>query len=47
MITVKELGALGVAMSAAVACGDYRDLNEASNKMSRIEKIIYPREEKK
>lgn len=46
VITVKELGALGVAMSAAVACGDYRDLNEASNKMSRIEKIIYPREEK-
>lgn len=45
VVTVKELGALGVAMSAAVACGDYKNLSDAANNMSKVGKIIYPRNE--
>lgn len=42
VVKVKELGALGVAMSAAVACGDYSNLSEAANNMSKVGKVIYP-----
>lgn len=46
VVDVKELGALGVAMSAAVACGEYNNLEEASFNMTKINKIIYPQIEK-
>lgn len=46
VVNVKELGALGAAMAAAVACGDYLNLEIASSSMSKIDKIIYPSKEK-
>ncbi|MDR1149079.1 MAG: carbohydrate kinase [Spirochaetaceae bacterium] len=39
---VKELGALGCAMAAAVAAGIYRDYNEAAQAMVRISPPVYP-----
>jgi L-xylulokinase len=39
---VKELGALGCAMAAAVAAGIYKDYNEAAEAMVRISSPIYP-----
>ncbi len=45
VVKVKELGALGCAMAASVACGDYQSLEESSNKMTKIEEVIKPRKE--
>jgi L-xylulokinase len=39
---VKELGALGSAMAAAVAAGIYKDYNEAAEAMVRISDPVYP-----
>ena len=39
---VKELGALGSAMAAAVAAGIYRDYHEAASVMVRIASPVYP-----
>jgi L-xylulokinase len=39
---VKELGALGCAMAAAVAAGIYRDYHEAAAAMVRIASPVYP-----
>ncbi|MDR2630353.1 MAG: carbohydrate kinase [Spirochaetaceae bacterium] len=39
---VKELGALGSAMAAAVAAGIYKDYNEAAAAMVRISSPVYP-----
>ncbi|MDR2485306.1 MAG: carbohydrate kinase [Treponema sp.] len=39
---VKELGALGCAMAAAVAAGIYRDYNEAACRMVRITDPVHP-----
>jgi L-xylulokinase len=39
---VKELGALGAAMSAAVAAGLYKDYNEACKAMVRIGAPVVP-----
>jgi L-xylulokinase len=39
---VKELGALGCAMAAAVAAGIYRDYNEAAAAMVRISPPLFP-----
>jgi L-xylulokinase len=39
---VKELGALGSAMAAAVAAGIYKDYNEAAAAMVRIASPVYP-----
>jgi L-xylulokinase len=39
---VKELGALGSAMAAAVAAGIYRDYTEAAAAMVRISRPVYP-----
>ncbi|MGD1823342.1 MAG: FGGY-family carbohydrate kinase [Pleomorphochaeta sp.] len=47
VVDIKELGALGVAMSAAVACGDYKNLSEAAKNMSKVGEITYPRAEKR
>ncbi|MBN2628364.1 MAG: carbohydrate kinase [Spirochaetales bacterium] len=41
-IDTKELGALGVAMAAAVAGGEYADLGEAARTMVRIKEKIQP-----
>lgn len=42
VVDVKELGALGSAMVAAVACGDFFDLKEASTVMSTVGNRILP-----
>jgi len=42
IIDTKELGALGVAMAAAVAAGEYSDLGAAAEKMVRIKDRILP-----
>ncbi len=39
---VSELGALGAAMSAAVACGKYSDYREAASAMVKINKPVFP-----
>jgi L-xylulokinase len=39
---VKELGALGCAMAAALAAGIYKDYNEAAAAMVRIASPVYP-----
>jgi L-xylulokinase len=39
---VKELGAMGSAMAAAVAAGIYKDYNEAASAMVRIAAPVYP-----
>ncbi|MDR0759954.1 MAG: carbohydrate kinase [Treponema sp.] len=39
---VKELGALGCGMAAAVASGIYKDYNEAARAMVRISPPVYP-----
>ena len=41
-VTVKELGALGCAMAAAVAAGVYKDYKEAANHMVHVEETVYP-----
>ena len=41
-VAVREAGALGCAMSAAVAVGLYRNLGEAAAKMTRIKSAFYP-----
>lgn len=41
-IEVKELGALGAAMTAAVAAGRYRGLGEAAEKMVRVARVYQP-----
>ena len=43
----KELGTLGAAMSAGVACGIYNDFEDAIEKCVRFRKTIYPREKYK
>lgn len=42
IVKVKELGALGCAMAAAVACGDQPDMQTASNKMTTMGNLVYP-----
>ena len=44
VIKTGELGALGAAMSAAVASGVYRDLTEAAKEMTKIQTLIEPQE---
>ena len=41
---VRELGALGSAMSGAVACGVYKDYVEAAEAMVRVEALVEPNE---
>lgn len=41
-VSVRELGALGCAMVASVACGDHADLEEASSSMSTVGRKVYP-----
>ena len=41
-VAVREAGALGCAITAAVAVGAYRDLNEAASKMTSIQSVFYP-----
>ena len=43
-ITVKETGALGCAIIAAVATGAYPSLEEAASKMCHVSRTIYPQE---
>lgn len=38
----EELGALGAAMSAAVACGEYESVEEAVSRMTRLSDVTYP-----
>lgn len=45
IIDTDELGALGCAMSATVAAGEYKDLHEAAQNMVRIKKKILPNTE--
>ena len=42
IIDTKELGALGCAMAAAVAAGEYRDLKEAAKSMVKVKYRIEP-----
>ncbi len=42
VVGVKELGALGSAMVAAVACNDFGDLKEASRAMSTVGRQVLP-----
>jgi L-xylulokinase len=42
IIDVAELGTLGCAMAASVAAGQYRDLQEAAGKMTRIKTRLDP-----
>lgn len=42
IVEVPELGALGVAMASAVACGDYATIQDASAAMSKIGKKVIP-----
>lgn len=42
IINVKELGALGAAMAAGVACGEYPDLKSAAEKMVSVKYTAYP-----
>ncbi len=42
VVDVKELGTLGCAMVAAVACGDHGDLKQAASAMSTVGKMVYP-----
>lgn len=42
IIDTKELGALGVAMAAAVAAGRFPDLREAAKEMVRVKKRLEP-----
>jgi L-xylulokinase len=44
VVNAKELGALGCAMAAAVACGEQPDMKTASEKMTKIGTIVYPTE---
>ena len=43
---VKELGALGCAMAAAIAAGVYKDYNEAAAEMVRVNPPVLPNPEK-
>lgn len=47
IIDTNELGALGCAMAAGVAAGEYKDLEEAVKKMVHIKEIIYPNKKNK
>jgi L-xylulokinase len=44
VVQVKELGALGCAMVAAVACGDQQDIESASQSMTTLGKSYLPQE---
>lgn len=46
-IDTDELGALGCAMAAAVANGEYKNLQEAASHMVRIKNTYYPNQKKK
>lgn len=46
VVAVKELGALGCAMAASVACGDNSTIEEASRKMTLIGNTFQPRKDK-
>jgi L-xylulokinase len=41
-IAVKELGALGCAMAAAIAAGEFKDYNEAVASMVRVKQKVDP-----
>ena len=41
-VDVKETGALGCAMAAAVAAGDYQALSQAAQRMSTVNPAVYP-----
>lgn len=45
IIDTKELGALGCAMAAAVAAGEYKDLKEAAQSMVKIKCRLEPNQE--
>lgn len=45
-VSVKELGALGCAMAAAIAAGIYKDYKDAAAHMVRISERIYPDQQK-
>ena len=47
IIDTNELGALGCAMAAAVACGMYADLGEAARHMVRVKQRLTPDVDKK
>lgn len=47
VVKVKELGALGCAMVASVASGEYVDIKTASHKMTSFDKTIYPNKKNK
>jgi L-xylulokinase len=46
VVKTKELGALGCAMSASVACGNQPDIKTASKNMTKMGKTVYPSDKK-
>jgi L-xylulokinase len=45
VVKVKELGALGCAMSGAVSAGCFVDYKETASQMVKIEDAVYPNEQ--
>ena len=41
-VEVNETGAFGCALIGAAACGDYKDVGEAADRMCRISKPVLP-----
>lgn len=41
-VQANETGTLGCAMAAAVACGDYIDIQTATKNMTKISRVVYP-----
>ena len=44
-VQANETGTLGCAMAAAVACGDYPDIQTAAKNMTKISRVVHPIEE--